>query len=120
MLDANPQNFPSDWSDDGNYVLFDGDVHLRRGALGKWEKLANPYPGRAGTLSPDSRFVAFVSGDSGRWEVNVQTFPEPSRKWHISPGGGAQPRWNRNGKELFYVQGDPSVPTWLRHFSFLN
>jgi hypothetical protein len=58
-------------------------------------------------FSPDGRFVAYTSNESGRNEVYVRPFPVPSGgKWMISKDGGFQPRWRRNGKELFYVSAE--------------
>jgi Tol biopolymer transport system component len=60
---------------------------------------------RNGQFSPDGRYVAYVSNESGRDEVYVQNFPTPTAKWHVSLGGGTYPRWRRDGKELFYLSG---------------
>ena len=60
----------------------------------------------AATLSPDGHWLAYVSNESGRNEVYVQPFPGPGGKVPISTEGGEQPRWARNGKELFYRNGD--------------
>ena len=57
-------------------------------------------------LSPDGRFVAYVSNESGRYEVYVRPFPGGDGKWQVSGNGGTQPRWSHDGKELFYVEGD--------------
>ncbi len=57
-------------------------------------------------FSPDGRFVAYESDESGRYEVFVVPFPEPNRKWQISTDGGREPRWSRSGDELFYRSGD--------------
>jgi eukaryotic-like serine/threonine-protein kinase len=54
-------------------------------------------------VSPDGRWVAFVSDESGRAEVYVSRFPELQGKTAVSSGGGARPLWRRDGKELFYV-----------------
>lgn len=57
-----------------------------------------------GRFSPDGNFVAYTSSQSGTYEIYVQPFPDPSKgKWQISRGGGAHPRWRRDGKELFYI-----------------
>jgi hypothetical protein len=61
---------------------------------------------RQAQLSPDGRWVAYVSDDSGRDEVMVQAFPEPTGKWTVSSAGGSQPQWRRDGKELFYLSMD--------------
>ena len=60
-------------------------------------------------LSPDGRWMAYVSDESGRDEVYVQPFPGPGGKWQISSGGGTEPVWSRNGKQLFY-RGPWSYP----------
>jgi Tol biopolymer transport system component len=59
-----------------------------------------------GEFSPDGRFVAYASNESGRFEVYVVPYPGPGGKWQISSGGGAAPVWRRDGKELFYLAPD--------------
>jgi Tol biopolymer transport system component len=53
-------------------------------------------------FSPDGRWLAYQSNESGNPEVYVRPFPEPGGKWQVSTGGGYMPKWSRNGKELFY------------------
>ena len=60
----------------------------------------------AGQFSPDGRWVAYESNESGPWEVYVRTFPGPGGQWRVSTAGGTQPRWRPDGKELFYVAPD--------------
>jgi len=60
-------------------------------------------------FSPDGRFIAYVSDESGRAEVYVQSFPASGGKWQISTGGGDQPQWRRDGKELFYLAPDKTL-----------
>ena len=57
-------------------------------------------------FSPDGRWLAYTSNESGRTEVYVQPYPGPGGKWLISTDGGTEPQWNRNGRELFYRLGD--------------
>lgn len=57
-------------------------------------------------FSPDGRFVAYASDETGRMEIFVAAFPQPGGRWQASQSGGVEPRWNRNGRELFFV--DPS------------
>jgi Tol biopolymer transport system component len=54
-------------------------------------------------FSPDGRFVAYTSAESGRFEIYAQEFPGPGGKWQISTEGGEDPVWSRDGKEIFYV-----------------
>ena len=58
-----------------------------------------------GRFSPDGRWIAYVSDESGTNQVYVQSFPPSGNKWQITTGGGSQPRWRRDGKELFVVAG---------------
>src|SRR5262245_59321567 len=60
----------------------------------------------AGTISPDGRWLAYASDESGRYEVWVQSFPGGGGKRQGSNGGGGGPRWRRDGRELFYYSGD--------------
>ena len=59
-----------------------------------------------GQFSPDGRWVAFVSNESGRPEVFVQSFPDGRRRTQVSTAGGAQVRWSADGREIFYVAPD--------------
>ena len=58
------------------------------------------------TFSPDGRWIAYVSDETGRREVYVAGFPDPARRYRVSSAGGMQPRWSRDGKELYFVQAD--------------
>jgi eukaryotic-like serine/threonine-protein kinase len=68
--------------------------------------LATPRDERAARLSPDGRFLAYVSDQSGDTEVYVRSFPDSSGTWLVSQGGGTEPAWSPNGRELFYRSGD--------------
>ena len=67
--------------------------------------LDTPYDAVAPDLSPDGRFLAYQSDESGQFEVYVQPFPQGGSKWQVSTNGGYQQHWSRDGKELFYVEG---------------
>jgi Tol biopolymer transport system component len=60
-------------------------------------------------FSPDGRFVAYQSNESGRAEVYVQGFPGPGGKWQVSTAGGAEPHWRADGRELYYRAPDQKV-----------
>jgi serine/threonine-protein kinase len=60
---------------------------------------------RQATFSPDGHWLAYASNESGRSEVYVEPVPGPGGRWQISAGGGEQPRWARNGREIFYRNG---------------
>jgi len=55
-----------------------------------------------GMISPDGKWVAYTSNASGNWEIYVTTFPGAEGKWQVSRGGGTQPRWRGDGKEIYY------------------
>ncbi len=107
---------PTDWSSDGRFVVYNLiDARTKRGwDLGIYsvaEKktsvfLSTPSSEANGRFSPDVRWLAYTSDESGRYEVYVQPFPGPSGKWQISTAGGGQPVWNPDGKEIFYVSAD--------------
>ena len=63
----------------------------------------------APAFSPDGRWLAYHSVESGISEVYVRPFPGPGGKWQISTGGGYMPKWSRNGKELFYRTTDSKI-----------
>ena len=61
-------------------------------------------------FSPDAEWLAFVSGESQRFQVHVRPFPGPGRGWIVSNNGGSTPTWSRTRPELFYVQpGDQRI-----------
>jgi Tol biopolymer transport system component len=56
-----------------------------------------------GMISPDGKWAAYASDESGSWEIYVTTFPGAAGKWQVSRGGGTEPRWRGDGKEVFYI-----------------
>lgn len=117
-LAANPvREVVNDWSLDGKHILYrtnptasGADLwYLQRGDDGGW--ISHPYlqsdfAKLNGRFSPDGLFVAYQSDESGRPEVYVRRFPDNGRKSLVSNRGGENPRWRRDGKELFYTQGN--------------
>jgi hypothetical protein len=70
----------------------------------------------SGQLSPDGRFIVYASNETRSYEIYVQTWPPGGGKWQISNGGGFQPRWRADGKELYFRNTDFqffSVPVTL-------
>jgi hypothetical protein len=109
-----PAMFPEDWSRDGRWLVY--DAFGATTAVDIWafnfadrkprpivEETSNQLQAR---LTPDGRWLAYASDESGKWEVYVRSFPEGPRKWLVSTGGGSQPMWRGDGKELFYVAAD--------------
>jgi Tol biopolymer transport system component len=64
--------------------------------------------------SPDGKWIAYASDESGRWEVYVEPYPGTGAKTMISTDGGQQPLWSRDGKELFYRSGDKMMAATVR------
>jgi hypothetical protein len=64
-----------------------------------------PFAEEGPTFSPDGRWLAYTSGETGRPEVFVASFPAGGGKWQVSDGGGSQPRWSGDGRELFFRTG---------------
>src|SRR5438552_2752990 len=61
---------------------------------------------RDGQFSPDGKWIAYTSDETGQSQIYVQAFPKPSGKWQISVNGGVLPRWRADGKEIFYIGAD--------------
>jgi Tol biopolymer transport system component len=62
-----------------------------------------------GKLSPDGRSLAYASDESGQWQVYVQRFPDSEDRRQISANGGSEPRWRRDGRELFFLSSDMKI-----------
>lgn len=67
--------------------------------------MQTPFDERGGELSSDKRYIVYASDESGRFEVYVRRFPSGAGKWQLSRKGGLQPRWSKDGREIFYVEG---------------
>ena len=102
------------WTRDRKYVLLRRDspktnadlIAVATSDLREVVVAQSPYDELEGQFSPDGTWVAFVSTDSGRAEVFVQSFPEGRGRTQISTGGGTQVRWSADGKEIFYLAPD--------------
>ena len=68
--------------------------------------LDSRFSERYSKISPNGRWLAYISNQSGRYEVYVQRFPEGGRSWAVSAEGGRFPVWSRDGKELFFIEGN--------------
>jgi eukaryotic-like serine/threonine-protein kinase len=108
----------SDWSRDGNYIVFTSTNPRRK--LDLWflpmtgdrkpvAYLQTGFSQIQAQVSPDGRWLAYASDESGRWEVYLQSFPVPGTKRVVSVGGGGEPKWSPDGRELFYVRADKNV-----------
>ena len=118
LFQTDNNNAPRDWSRDGRLILF-ADQNPETG----WDLWVLPLEGEKkpvpylqtefaevmGQFSPDGRWVAYASNESGRSEIYVQPYPADGGKWQVSTDGGIQPRWRADGKELFYLTADDRV-----------
>jgi Tol biopolymer transport system component len=98
-----------DWSRDAKYILFAKGNELW--SLSRPERLAKPllqakWTVRNAQFSPDGRWIAYASNETGGWEIYVSPFPSGAGKWQVSSAGGQEPRWRQDGKELFYVSAE--------------
>ncbi|HEV2202822.1 MAG TPA: protein kinase [Bryobacteraceae bacterium] len=106
---------PSSWSSDGRYLLFTnidgGNIVYALPLMGKPEErkpipyLQSPFRKKNAKFSPDGKWVAYVSNESGRDEVYIQAFPPSGGKWQVSNNEGDEPHWRGDGKELFFLGG---------------
>jgi Tol biopolymer transport system component len=104
-----------DWSPDGKFIIYgDGEAKTSNdlwllpmtGERKPTPFLRTNFNEVEARFSPNGRWVAYVSDESGRPEVYVRSFQGAAEKWKVSSGGGELPRWRRDGKELFYLAPD--------------
>jgi eukaryotic-like serine/threonine-protein kinase len=119
LTESRNTQLATDWSRDARFVLYwevapdsNSDIWvLPVTPKGKRAGDARPYlrtafNERYGRFSPDSRWVAYASDESGRYEVYIDSFPSPRSKTRVSTGGGSFPAWGPDGRHLFYVSPD--------------
>ena len=106
------------WSPDGQVLAFHEVGNPTTGndlwVLRLSDRKAQPFlrtrfNESAPQFSPDGHWLAYSSNESGRFEIYVQPYPGPGGKWQVSTDGGMEPVWNRNGRELFYRNGDKMI-----------
>jgi eukaryotic-like serine/threonine-protein kinase len=108
-----PPKALNDVSPDGRYAIYDtaGSTDLTElwvlSLFGEHKLFpfvqGGGFGAREAQFSPDGRYVAYASHESGKYEIYVQSFPQHLGKWQISTRGGEEPAWRRDGKELFYL-----------------
>jgi len=116
LLETPNNKYAQDWSKDGRFLLYaEADPKTGRDLwalpmTGNDRKpivvVKTPFEELNGQFSPDGHWVAYETNESGRFEIVVQPFPVPSGKWQVSTGGGIQPRWRADGKELYFIAPD--------------
>jgi serine/threonine protein kinase len=118
LLETDQAKIPQDVSSDGRLLLFASldsqsgfdlwTMPLSGGAAPQ-VFLKTPFQETGAQFSPDGRWVAYYSNESGRYEVYVQALDGQPRRIQVSTGGGAQPRWRRDTREIFYVSLDSRI-----------
>jgi hypothetical protein len=106
-----------DWSPDGRHLLYqlgNPKTGFDLFALSLTNRQTIPiavteHGEREGRFSPDGRWIAYDSTESGRREVWIQPFPPATSRWQVSTTGGVSPQWRRDGKELYYVRADGTL-----------
>jgi eukaryotic-like serine/threonine-protein kinase len=115
LLELHANGGPTDWSADGRFLAYDRldpktahDVWVLPldGGAEPRALLHEPYNESQAQFSPDGKWIAYVSDESGTSQVYVQSFPELTGKWQVSTRGGTQPRWARSAKEIFFLTLD--------------
>jgi len=115
LLQTPQPKIPADWSPDGRFLLYQNTdpntghdlwILSMEGDRRTMPFLQTQFNETQGQFSPDGHWVAYQSNESGSLQIYVQPFPGPGGTWQVSTGGGTQPRWRRDGQELFYVAPD--------------
>jgi Tol biopolymer transport system component len=107
-----PDRYPIDWSRDGKYVIYQRGTDLWYVTFPELTVtlfLKEASAPNVARFSPDGKWVAYASNESGRWEIYVTSFPAAHGKWQVSSAGGEQPKWRSDGKELFYLAPDGKI-----------
>ncbi len=114
LLVGSDDQFAGDFTPDGRMLVIreGGQVGTRRivvvaldSARTRRTVIESAFQNHSPSLSPDGRWVVFVSDESGRNEIYVRPFPGPGGKWQVSKLGGSEPRWSPTGKEIFFRFG---------------
>jgi len=115
LLRSDERKVPDDWSSDGKFIVYESlnpktkiDLWLlpMTGDRKPVPFLQTEFNEQQAQFSPNGKWIAYTSDESGAPEVYVQTFPASGGKFRISTGGGCQPQWRRDGNELFYIAPD--------------
>ena len=110
LWESGDANSLVDFSPDGQFLSYTHELKLWILPLTGERRPYRFYPSDSlqfhGLFSPDGNWIAYTSNETGAFEVYVQPFPATDEKWKVSVNGGGQPRWRRDGKEMFYRTGD--------------
>jgi Tol biopolymer transport system component len=122
---ADATGYPSSISPDGRYLVYIRRLNEKESGSHIWalplssdgkpgeEKsfpiVQDPFDERAPTVSPDGKWLAYQSNESGRPEIYITAFPGGGAKWQVSSNGGTMPKWRLEGKELFFADPQDNI-----------
>ena len=117
LVATDSDTVPLSFSPDGRYLVYSVSSPVTHDNL--WIRsmdgkdsgkalIATRYEDQGAAISPDGKWMAYLSDESGRHEAYVQGFPVPAERWQVSTGGASDLRWSRDGRQLFYASVDPS------------
>jgi Tol biopolymer transport system component len=118
MLKSDSSEIPVSWSRDGRYVVFSRFKSGGAAGVDTWllsltgepkasPFIESPFDKAQARISPDGRWITYITNDSGTYQVVVQSFPDPNGgKWQITAQGGIEPKWRHDGRELYYLAFD--------------
>ena len=119
LLVSNQRKFVHCWSPDGRCILYATlapatnrpDIYalLLGDSIRTAPVLTGPFIETQAAISPDGKWLAFMSDESGQPEIYVQSFPGPGSQWRVSTTGGVEPAWRGDGQELYYVSLDSKM-----------
>jgi Tol biopolymer transport system component len=120
LFESREVKIPTDWSPDGRVILYfapnpktntDLWVLPLDGSRAPFVYQKSEAAELQGQFSPDGRWVAYQSNETGRFEIYVRSFPKPGESIPISTAGGVYPRWSFDGRELYYIAPDAKLMT---------
>ena len=123
LLRTDSDKAPNSWSPDGRFILYSTQANTVQqvppqpsngelmilpltGDAKPWPFVNTRFDERQGTFSPDGKWVAYQSTQSGPFEIYVRAFPGPGGELQVSAGGGSMPRWRADGREIYYAAPD--------------
>jgi Tol biopolymer transport system component len=122
VYSARGNQWPWGFTPDSKTVIFDEagpPVRIRAANVGSSEPardvVANEFANRTPHLSFDGKWLAYTSTETGQVQVNVRPFPGPGRAVQVSVDGGDQPKWSRDGRELYYRDGANMIAATMRN-----
>jgi serine/threonine protein kinase len=119
MFKSDTSEIPVAWSHDARYIVFSRlkggngagvdtwlmDLSSREPKVSPY--IESPFDKAQARISPDGRWLAYATNDSGMYQIMVQSFPDPTRgRWQITAQGGIEPKWRHDGRELYYIAYD--------------